>query len=227
MPVLVGFRRDIVFSVRLFCRSPSLAATVLLSLALGIGANIAVFGIIDALFFGSLPVKHPERLVAVDASNLAGENLDLTYADYLRLSSTNVFTDVAACSDISIPSVRTHRSGAEISVSGELVSPNYFSVLGLAIERGQTLSVTQDTGVVVSTRLWNRLFPQSTGVLGAPLLLNNNVPVFVIGVAPAKFLGDSPERVTDIWLPITLQPRLGSEDWLHASWIGWVDCLRV
>lgn len=213
---------DLSIALRRFRQSPVITGTVLLSLAVGIGANIAIFGIVERLLLRPLPVPDPGRLTIVQEASSGQRELSLTYPDYVRLSAANVFEGLAGCSDVLIGSVRAQHGATRSNVAGELVSANYFSVLGVRPQYGRLPSGSDYTGVLVSKSLWAELSSGGQANASDAALVIDGVQVVVLGIVPDSFVGDTPERAADIWIPITLQPRLMSQNWLSASWVGWV-----
>jgi macrolide transport system ATP-binding/permease protein len=216
---------DFVLALRRFRQSPVITATMLLSLAVGMGANIAIFGIIDRLLLRALPVPDPGRLVIVQTAAAGKRGLSLTYPDYLRLSQSNVLDGLAACSDVLLRSVRSQAGATRSNVAGELVSTNYYSVLGVQPQRGRAPSDSDSVGVLISKSLSSELFPGDQADGSGASLVIDGVQVIVLGTVPDDFVGDAPERAADIWIPITLQPQLMHQDWLRAPWIGWVRAI--
>jgi predicted permease len=204
--------QDLRYALRQLRRSPGLTAVITLSLALGIGANTAIFGVINAVMLRMLPVQNPERLVQIayqgQRSNQAFVAEGFSYPLFKELRKRNqVFTGMAAALPWGIA-----ESGAEPAKwAGQLVSANFFSVLGVNAVVGRFFAADEDTGshpvVVISYALWTRAFGRDPGAIGRKMRLGD-MPFTIIGVAPAHFSGLDPGRPCDLWVPITMQPQV-------------------
>ena len=229
--------RDVRYSLRTMRRSPGFAAAAILSLALGIGANTAVFTLIDAVTLRPLPVGAPAELVAVgDPSRPTAlwegaPMVDvLSYPLYQRLRERNhVFSGLLASGRAGRVEMAVEGSGAE-EIRGRLVSGNYFDVLGLSASMGRVFSADREDNAgaspvaVISHDFWERRFNSDPGVLGRPIRLNSS-PFTIVGVGPRAFVGEVVGSPADVWIPISLQPwlqggmsRLGNRgsNWLLA-----------
>src|SRR5262245_16055135 len=209
-----GLGRDLRYAVRGLLRAPAFTVVAVLSLALGIGANTAMFSVIDALMWRRLPVADPDRLVMVSAAG----NFGLTYANFERLRDATSGADLSAI-------VHTDRYNVALSggagasdtvdegpVRVALVSGNYFATMGVrsAIGRGSSDADDREGAApvaVVSDAYWNRRFGRSADVLGRRLSASD-IAFDVVGVAPAGFSGEWVGRPADVWMPIVFQPRI-------------------
>ena len=200
--MLERFLADLRIGVRLLRRNPGFAAVAILVLALGIGANTASFGLLDALLFKPLPVRSPDRLVRVTGSGTDG---GVSYADYLdyranapSLSGLAVFTaDTLA--------YRRDGSGEGDLVSAYLVSDDYFEVLQADLALGRSLRGEEAArSVVLSDAFWRRRLGADPGVLGRSLWLNRGSFV-VVGVAAQDFSGTMRGGRPDLFIPLTSQ----------------------
>jgi putative ABC transport system permease protein len=228
---------DLGHAFRLLRRSPDFTTMAVVSLALGIGANTAVFTLLDGVMLRSLPVRSPDELVSVgDASRPTAlwegaPMVDvLSYPLYERLRDQNrVFTGLLASGRAGHVEMTTG-AGAVETVRGRLVSSNYFEVLGVSPVRGRAFSGEDDRlpgaspAIVISDDFWERRFARDPGILGRVLRLNGS-PFNVIGVAPRRFTGEVVGSPTDVWIPLSMQaqvnpghPRLERRDsnWLLA-----------
>ena len=228
--------QDVRFAARMLRKSPGFTAVAVLTLALGIGANTAIFSILNGAALRLLPVPHAEQLLAVSQTyrKLPGpihrnvrENASFfSYSEYEAYRDQNqVFTGLLAYA----PFVELTMGGAQPQkLLGTLVSCNYFDVLEVppALGRGFTDSECKeaDSGAVVilSDRLWHRAFNADPSVVGKPIVLNR-VAVIVIGIAPPAFPGTGPVP-SQFWAPVTMQNALLRDgDRLHddkQSWLG-------
>ncbi len=210
--------QDVKYGVRAMMRSPGITLVALLSLALGIGANTAIFSLVDTVMLKSLPVKEPSRLV------LFGDGLDqgisdgfpnpwlFTYPFYRQMQKRNqVFSDVAAAFSITDRLhgfVEGRRDSEPMSV--QLVSGTYFPMLGVEAVMGRTLSEDDDRTegghpvAVVSYGWWSRNFARAPSVLGKKLTIGSTV-FSIVGVAPPEFFGTKVGEAPDIWIPLSMQ----------------------
>jgi predicted permease len=201
---------------------------VILTLALGIGANTTIFTLIDAVMLRSLPVEKPKELYVFGAKLSAGTmysdsygSLDTSLYSYplyrdLR-DHTDVFSDLAAISSYGINAYESADNlapGDSISVTeARLVSGNFFSLLGLGAAHGRLLSPADDETpgghpvVVLSNGYWMRRFGADPGAVGRTLRLNGTEYV-IVGVARAGFDGVTAGSATDVWIPMAMQSQL-------------------
>jgi predicted permease len=232
-----GLVQDLHYALRQLRKSPGFTAVAVLTLALGIGANTAIFTVVNALLLKMLPVSQPEQLVVVgDPGRVNGRSngsprTDIfSYPLYRELRDHNsVFTGLcAAGSDQQIElSAGQGESSAE-RVTGRMVSGNYFTVLGLKPAAGRLLSVSDDTAenanplVVLSYGFWQRKFALSPSIVGRDIRLNG-FPFTVIGVAPAGFDGDVVGEQMALFVPLSMQPVIvRGRRWLNASKESWL-----
>ena len=199
-------------SFRLLRRSPVFSAVVVVMLALGIGANTAVFSVVDGVLLRKLPYRDPDRLVMVWEKNPSlgasiGERVPANYtnfAEWVRQSSA--FEGIAGMEDANL-----NRTGAgePERLSGARISPNFFQVLGVAPAIGTTfdpIEQARDTQVaILSDAYWQSRFGANRNVVGQSITLNN-IPYTVVGVLPAHFYLPSSregteQRKPDIWIP--------------------------
>ena len=207
--------QDLKFGFRMLVRRPLLTIGIALSLALGIGANSAVFSIVDAVLFRPLNVGNSERLVSVYTSDYSGPQYGASsYADYVDFrDKTDVFESVMVFSEMSAM-LRTE-SWSE-RVLGLLVSGNYFDMLGVKAGLGRTFQPDEDKTagthpvVVVSHNLWQRRFGGDPGLIGKTIFLNNN-SFTVIGITPEKFTGTDLGRAPEIFVPMQMYMQVGFE----------------
>jgi predicted permease len=202
--------RDAGYALRSMRRAPGFTAVALFSLAVAIGANTAIFSLLDAVLLRPLPVAAPEQLVLIDGSYDADWSL-ISYPMYRDLAERQqVFSGVLASTDfLATPlRVRTRASNAARAVRGGAVSGNYFSTLGLVPAHGRLLVPADDTPgnaasvAVVSYDFWRRELGGTSSVVGQTVVINEE-PVTVIGVAPAGFRGLSIDSSLDMWVPLT------------------------
>jgi predicted permease len=207
--------RDLRFGLRLLRKNPLFTVVAILSLALGIGANTAFFTFANALFLRPQPAVDPRGLVWVFGTDAKGSDplsrfRDISYPNYLDVRDQNrVFSGLTA-----FRWLRTTMSsdgGDPEIVRGELVSGNYFEVLGIEPSLGRTLR-REDEGapgtspvVVLSHGLWQRRFGGDPGIVGKTLLLNNHA-FTVVGVAAEGYLGPYVTYTFEFWVPASAYP---------------------
>jgi predicted permease len=198
--------RDIAYAGRLFRKSPAFTTTAVLSLALGIGANTAIFTLVDAVLLRMLPVLEPAELVEV--GRLGGRTL--SYPAYEEIRARNgVFTGVLLTS--------AGRFGASLQIGGESVgdvhyspvSGDYFAVLGLSPVLGRM--ITEDdlpaaNVAVIGYELWERRLASDPNVLGSSMRMGSS-RYTIVGVAPPGFTGVLTGQRIDVWVPITTFDR--------------------
>jgi len=220
---LEHFTQDLRYGVRTMLRSPGLTIVAVLSLALGIGANTAIFSLMDAVMLRALPVEQPGRLVLFGDGRAAGSTDDFpdsttrlfSYPFYREVQKENeVFAGVAAI--LSIP-FGTHgtvgESGGIEQMNTELVSGTYFSVLGVNPVLGRTLTDADDQTAgghpvaVASYSWWKRRFGRDPSILGKKLTIGSTVYT-VIGVTPAEFFGTTVGQSPDLWIPLSMEKQV-------------------
>ena len=232
--------RDLQHGVRQLRKSPGYAAVVVLSLALGIGANTAIFTLIDSVLLRTLPVADPAALqfVARYQPTLGPDpGYGYGHEEFRRLRAANpVFTDLAAYAttrlNVSID------GSIEPTAEGHLVSGGFFPMLGVHARLGRTIGPEDDERpnghpvAVLSYDYWTRRFARDRSALGRTISLSGT-PFTVVGVAPSGFFGLEVGRAADIFVPVMMQPAVmpAAENWLEASiarsyWLTVVGRLR-
>ena len=210
--MLESFWQDLRFTARMLAKRPRFTVTILLVLALGIGANAAIFSIVNSVLLRPLPYHDSDRLVEISETAGPLETTPVSLPDFLDWQQNNqVFEQIAAYrwQAFSI----TGGSDPEM-LHGWYVTANFFSTLGVKPIRGRAFSADEDSNggarvVMISHGLWQRRFGGDPGVVGQTIDLNNSQYV-VAGIAPAKFnFGDK----IDVWLPM----GLWANDMMHRS----------
>ncbi|PYV25051.1 MAG: permease, partial [Acidobacteria bacterium] len=235
--------QDVRYGARMLAKNPGFTAVAVLTLALGIGANTAIFTLIDGLLLRSLPVQEPDELV------LLGHGLDqgvvgeaqrgswelFSYAFYQHLHEHNrVFQDVCAFQSFEV-GLSVRFGDTTSSAPGKLVSGNYFSVLGVRPLLGRLLTPEDDTAgatpaAVISYRFWSKQPSQDSTVLGKTVDVNGTA-FTVIGVTPPGFFGETLQTdPPDMWLPLTTQPQVSQQESLLTPqgpyWLGIIGRLK-
>ena len=183
--------QDVRFGLRMLRKNPGFTAVVVLMLALGIGANAAIFNTANAVLWRTLPVADPQslmRLIAVRQDGTEHESIPIGIAEELR-RSRNIVSDVITRSDDGLSF--SYKGGATERVVGEVVSANFFDSLGIRLTLGQGFSAAVQKGqwapeVVLSYRFWQRRFGSDPHVLGQSIRLND-YPFTIVGVSPEHF----------------------------------------
>jgi predicted permease len=200
--------QDVRYAIRVLRQSPGFIAVAVLSLGLGIGANTAIFSLIDAALFRPLPVDAPDRLVSIFTTDKKNPgNLPMSHLNYLDYRDNNqVFSGVAAFTFGQMN--LTTGSETEQAVV-QVVSGNYFSVLGLRAQIGRTFLPEEDQTpnshpvVVMGHGLWERRFGRDPAVVGKTVSLNRR-SFTVVGVAPKGFTGTFIFGPADFWVPMMM-----------------------
>jgi putative ABC transport system permease protein len=219
--------QDVRYALRMMRRSPGFTAVAVLSLALGIGANTAIFSMIQTVMLRLLPVQEPERLVEV-LNKFPGQDRwsAFSWPGYVYMRDhTQTFSDmIVDCPNYAGFQVRGQGLERE-RVDGDYVSGNFFSTLGVKAVMGRLIGPEDDhmgSGspvAVVSWSYWNSRFNGDLGILGKRIDVDD-VPVTVIGVTPREFFGLQVGSKQNIWLPLGMEPivRKGNSYISSASW---------
>ncbi len=197
---------DIRFALRWLRRSPGFTAVAIVSLAIGIGFNTALFTIVDSILFKPLPVERPGTIVDVYTTSPDGDTYATTsYPDYLDLKAQNhVFSDMVGYSPIIVAVSGGDRSRMAI---GEVVTGNFFQALGLKAHIGRLLAPDDDRAaapraVVLSYGLWARDYGASAAALGGTIKIHGN-NYTIVGVADRAYSGMVPLLSAALWIPIS------------------------
>jgi predicted permease len=218
---LEHFLQDVSYGIRAMLRSPGITVVALLSLALGIGANSAIFSLTDAVLLKSLPVKNPAQLV------LFGNGLDegisdgfpnrwlFSYPFYREMQKRNhVFSDIAAAFSMTNRVhgfVQGRRDSEPMSI--QLVSGTYFPMLGVQAVIGRALSEDDDRTPgghpvsMVSHAWWTRNLARDPSVLTKKLVIGST-SFSIVGVAPPEFFGTKVGEAPEIWIPLSMQKEV-------------------
>lgn len=252
---LESFMQDLRFGLRMLRKSPGFTAVCVVTLALGIGANTAIFSLIDGLLLRSIPVGNPQQLVLLKwsghktpkfhgmmsygdcESRFGGKDpsscsFSHPFFDDLR-TQRGMFSGVAASGGTM--AMNLTGSGPARIVRALIVSGNYFDVLQVQPAAGRMINASDDSAsaapaAVISYGYWQRAFAGSPSAIGKAITLNG-VPMTIVGVAEPRFAGLTPGRGPDAWVPISLRPRLDphwNPGWEDAgdAWLFLVARLR-
>jgi putative ABC transport system permease protein len=220
MPSVEAFRSDLIFGVRMLRKNPAFALAAAVTLALGIGANTAIFSVCNAVLFKPLPYADPDRIVMLWERNGAGTLMPAAPANFVDWrGASRSFSEMAAFSsgfggNVSFV-LDGHTEAARLS--GATVSSNFFSVLGVRFTLGRSFLPEEDRPgqnrvAILSHRVWQERFGAERDIAGSPVTLND-VSYTVVGVLPADFrfatsaAGFQEENQFDVWVPIALDPE--------------------
>ncbi len=195
--------QDLRFAARTLRRSPGFTAVAVLTLALGIGANTAVFSLVDTILLRMLPVRDPEQLV--ELTRPGGETLSYPFFEAVR-DRNGVFSGVLLLSAGRL-AAGAHFDGADLGeVHVSQVSGNYFEVLGVSPVIGRVLTAEDRDAsnvAVISYGFWQRALGADPSVLGRTLQLGPDHVCTIVGLAPANFTGVATGQPMDVWVPAT------------------------
>jgi predicted permease len=220
--------QDIRYGIRMLLKKPGFTLIAVLSLALGIGANTAIFSLLDAVLIKTLPVERPEQLVLFGKAESAGltngfpdGSTDLySYPFYRQVQQrTDVFSGVASL--LSIP-WNVHgfvNSGGDIEqLQVQLVSGSYFPVLGVNAGLGRVLTEADDQTpgahpvAVVSYAWWQQQLGGNPAAVGQTITIDN-VAYTIVGVAPRDFFGTTVGSAPDLWIPLAMEKQMPPTHW--------------
>ncbi len=209
---LERFWQDLRFGLRMLRKHPGFTFAAVLLLALGIGVNTALFSVVDAVLLKRLPVNAPEQLVLL-SRNSSGKTIDnFSFGMYERLRDHDrTLTGLLAYYPLRLTA--SIAGQPEPALNGQLVTGNYYAVLGVNAARGRTLTPEDDRTpgahpvCVISDGYWHRRFGRDPKVIGQNISLSNQ-PFTVIGVTPPEFFGTEVGAAMDITVPLTMQEQV-------------------
>jgi macrolide transport system ATP-binding/permease protein len=206
--------QDVRYGIRMLLKRPGFTSIAVITLALGIGANLTIFSFVDTMFLRPLPVREPYQLVAIDGG--------FAYPVYAHFRDHNKSFEALATHYSTAPLDAAGASGDSVPVNGAVVSANYFSTLGITPSLGrfflpeEDIVPDRDRVAVISHGFWQTRFGGDAAVVGKEIRLNGSV-FTIVGVTPEGFEGVSPGYPNDLWIP-TMMLRLGYR---------WCDALKV
>ncbi|HEY7509364.1 MAG TPA: ABC transporter permease [Vicinamibacteria bacterium] len=230
--LLADLAQDVRYALRTLRRAPGYTAAAVLTLALGVGANSAIFSLVNATVLRELPAREPDRLVAIRTENAGGA---FSYPDYVDIRDLqSLVKPVAAWGGIT---ASLNRDGQTDLVAGLIVTGTFFDTLGVAPAMGRLLTSADDEVpgahpvAVISHGLWQRRFGGRPDVVGRELLLNGR-RFTVVGVTPRRFAAPEFGGARDLFVPMMMQavmrpPRAGysgdmDPDLLRVRNNGWL-----
>ncbi|HWO03079.1 MAG TPA: ABC transporter permease [Blastocatellia bacterium] len=214
--------QDIRYSLRMLAKRPGFTAVAVITLALGIGANTAIFSLVNTVLLRPFPVAHPDELYSLSVTGKNDAMLAFSYPEYVDFRDRN---DVlAGLFAARISPMSLSRGGNNERLWGYLVSGNYFEVLGVSAVQGRTFTADDDRArlaspvAVLSYGCWTRRFGADTGIVGQDVLINGH-SFKIIGVTPEGFTGTEMIYTPEIWVPMMMQ------EWIEPG-NGWLDRRR-
>ena len=215
---------DLRIGLRQITRNPGFAAIAVVTLALGIGANTALFSIFNSLILRPLPVRDPGSLAL-----LTNGSWSYPIWNEIAARETELFDGAFAWS---VQRFDLSASGQTEPVDGAYVSGRLFDVLGVTASRGRMITPADDGGAapdgpvaVISYRLWQQRFAGASDVVGRQLTVQR-IPFTIVGVMPAGFFGPDVGRMTDVMVPFAAEPLIrGSESYLTSKGSWWLQIM--
>jgi putative ABC transport system permease protein len=222
------FLQDLRFGARILMKKPGFSLIVVVTLALGIGANTAIFSVTDKLLLRSMPVSEPQQLVLINSVSVSPYFVSNAFSypdfnDYRGQVQTQGLSGLLAFTRTKLEvKVKDQIERAE----SEYVSGNYFDVLGVKAARGRSFSPEEDDArpqpvVVVSDAFWRQRFGADQNLIGQTITVNDH-PLTVIGVAPPEFTGMILEEPTQIWVPVAMHPILAQSKFIENRKDRWL-----
>ncbi|HEX8293218.1 MAG TPA: ABC transporter permease [Pyrinomonadaceae bacterium] len=227
--------QDLRYAARTLSKRPGFALLVVVTLALGIGANTAVVSVVNAMLFRPRPMAQPERLVELYVGDVSHPYHAGSYQDFLIFrDQPEIFSGLAA---YSVEQFKLGGAEEVEQVWGEAVSGNYFELLGVNAGGGRTFLPEEDQTpgthpvAVISHGLWQRRFGADPAVVGRTITLNQQ-PLTVVGVAPPQYTGMIRGLAVEVWVPLMMMPRMSPQTGIALlnsrgnSWLFMVGRLR-
>jgi hypothetical protein len=216
-------------ALRLLLKSPGFSALIVIVLALGIGANTAIFSIVNGVLLKPLPFADASRLVAIETT-VRNEPDDSAYLDVLDWRARSSTVDHIAAYATAAVTLTGHGEAASIPLA--VVTPDVFPLLGVAPIAGRVLGPADDAHgaertAVISETLWARYFARDLSIIGKPAMLDGD-PITIVGVMPAQFeFPFDTENPPQIWMPV-LASRFSAQwaDQRGASFLKAIGRLR-
>lgn len=233
------FLQDLRFALRRLRNAPGFTTTAVVIIALGIGANTAVFTLVHAIMMKSLPVADPAGIYRIGDANMCcvygglEDNWGLfSYPLYKHFQEQTPAIRELSAAQANRDELAVRRAGSHEPAQpfrGEFVSGNYFTVFGLNPSAGRLFANSDDVKgaaatVIMSYRAWTQSYGSDPSIIGAPFIVND-VPVTVIGIAPRGFYGDRLQsNPPDFWMPLAIEPVLRRDNsMLDHPELYWLD----
>jgi predicted permease len=204
--------QDIRFGVRMLARKPGFVTAAVLCLALGIGANVLIFGLVNAMLLRPIAgPSNPEQLVVIIGRNDRNDFALTSYADYQDYQNRS--QSLSGLLAYRGTMLNFNSDGFTERIQGLLASNNYFSVLGVQAVAGRTFLAAEDQSsgdspvAVISHGFWQRRFASDPAVIGKTIILNSH-SFTIIGVAQPGFIGTETGEIFDLWVPLSMQAQI-------------------
>jgi predicted permease len=236
---LEDFGKDLTLAARMIRRNPGFAATAILSVALGVGANAAIFSVTDALLRRPLPITRPEELHFLSLTADGQPAARFSGPAFQHLQAAVPEARLVAMTEPN--RVQATLDNTARLIQGQLVTGNWFSMLGVGASVGRVLTPDDDRHaasgaevVVLSHAFWDRTFGRNPAVVGTPLIINGE-HLTIVGVADEAFTGLGVGETVDVWLPVSLQHQIRyrsnadinggdrSQPWFSQTGISWLE----
>jgi predicted permease len=230
--------QDLRYAWRTSWRRPGFTIAAALTLALGIGANSAIFSLVDAVLVRRLPVSQPEQLVLLEQAMVRGGTQSISRPLFERLREDRsllpgVFSGLLSAQDGIMPVAigELAAAGSSASASVQAVSGEYFQVLGTSALAGRVFTADDDRTAgahpvaVLSHDFWTRRMGSAADVVGRTITLAGH-PFTIVGVARPGFFGEATGRAPEIWVPMMMHPTLSPGPWLVGdARVGWLQVI--
>jgi predicted permease len=216
--------QDLRYALRMLAKQPGFAVVAIFTLALGIGANTAIFSVMNAVLLRFLPVPNPQQVFYLHTGDIAGSqsgygdtSLPEPVFENLR-KQTDVFSDLMAYVPLSFSKVAVRYGAIPQEAEADMVSGNFFSGLGVQPVAGRGFTMEDESNhtlnAVLSYAFWTGKLGREPGIIGKAIYIKS-VPFTVVGVMPPDFIGVDHGRSTDVWIP--LQSRADLKPWGHSA----------
>jgi predicted permease len=238
--LLADLSRDVRHAFRMLAATPTFTLIMVLTLALGIGANTAIVSAVDAILLRAIPIADPTRVVTIHTASADGRNAfdrsGFAHGEYTDLRDAGVFEGLSVVTNIA---AALDMDGATEQIAGHIVSWNYFDVLGVRFATGRGFREEEDRPgapvrvVVLSHAFWTRRLASDRNAVGRSITLNGQ-SFAIVGVTAAGFRSHALEHAPELFVPLALQPemrlpsaglrrQLGTSNLLNSRVAGWLD----
>src|SRR5882724_5100409 len=207
------FLQDLRYGSRMLLKRPGLSAIAVITLALGIGANTAIFSLVNTVLLRPLPIARPEQVVSVNSVSVSGDTNvpTFSYPDYRDYRDRNDVLDGLLCYRMS--PISMSNNGVNERMWSYLVSGNYFDVLGVKPRLGRFFTQEDDKALgahpvaIITYNCWQKRFAGSPDAIGKSVMINGR-SFSIVGVAEQGFYGSEISYVPEIWFPIMMLSQI-------------------
>lgn len=222
-PWLESYYKDARYGFRTLVKRPGFSTIVCVTLALGIGANAAIFGLIDGLWFRPLGVHQPDRIVRIFSVTAEDQEGDFSYPEYRAISEqADVFESIVACGRRGVRI--TNKDGTHELLLVNVVSENFFEAVGVRPVAGRLFETDDQPTVVLGYSFWRRYFGGNPDAIGKQLRVergNREVLVTISGVLPSSFREIETGADRDLWMPIQTGRQIYARDNFNLREYRW------